>query len=122
MAPYTPEELNLSFLDAQSYLDSLEEREEDPELADELLERSGYNQFIETLNAFVAEKTLSSKLTTDLYVLDNELDKAIQDLTPGSEDADIDALEENLRQQCHILTESGEKSAQRQDYESEEWE
>lgn len=103
LAPYTPEELNLSFLDAQSYLDSLEEREEDPELADELLERSGYNQFIKTLNAFVAEKTLSSKLTTDLYVLDNELDKAIQDLTPGSEDADIDALEENLRQQCHIL-------------------
>ena len=37
LAPYTPEQLHLSFLDAQSYLDSLEEREEDPELADELL-------------------------------------------------------------------------------------
>ena len=30
LAPYTPEQLHLSFLDAQSYLDSLEEREEDP--------------------------------------------------------------------------------------------
>ena len=96
LAPYTPEQLHLSFIDAQSYLDSFEEREEDPELADELLARSGYNGFIDTLNSFVAEKTLTSKLTTDLYVLDNELDKAISDLTPGSEDADIDALEENL--------------------------
>ena len=103
LAPYTPEQLHLSFLDAQSYLDSLEEREEDPELADELLKRSGYEEFIETLNKFVAEKALSSKLTTDLYVLDNELDKAITELTPGSEDADIDALEENLKQQRHML-------------------
>ncbi|MBR7063803.1 MAG: hypothetical protein IKI31_01405, partial [Treponema sp.] len=81
----------------------LEEREEDPELADELLKRSGYEEFIDTLNMFVAEKALSSKLTTDLYVLDNELDKAITELTPGSEDADIDALEENLKQQRHML-------------------
>ncbi|MCR5327773.1 MAG: 50S ribosome-binding GTPase [Saccharofermentans sp.] len=103
LSPYTPEQLHLSFLDAQSYLDSLEEREEDPELADELLARSGYAEFIETLNQFVEEKALTSKLTTDLYVLDNELDKAISDLTPGSEDADIDMLEENLKQQRHLL-------------------
>ena len=103
LAPYTPEQLHLSFIDAQSYLDSVEEREGDPELADELLARSGYNEFIEKLNSFVAEKTLSAKLTTDLYVLDNELDKAISDLTPGSEDSDIDALEENLKQQRHML-------------------
>ena len=103
LVPYTPEQLHLSFIDAQSYLDSVEEREGDPELADELLARSGYNEFIETLNSFVAEKTLTAKLTTDLYVLDNELDKAISDLTPGSEDSDIDALEENLKQQRHML-------------------
>ena len=103
LAPYTPEQLHLSFLDAQSYLDSVEEREEDPELADELLKRSGYEEFIETLNQFVEEKALSAKLTTDLYVLDNELDKAISELTPGSEDADIDALEENLKQQRYML-------------------
>ena len=103
LAPYTPEQLHISFIDAQSYLDSLEEREEDPEIADELFSRSGYAAFIETLDQFVEEKALTSKLTTDLYVLDNELDKAISALTPGSEDADIDALEENLKQQRHIL-------------------
>lgn len=106
LAPYTPEQLHLSFLDAQSYLDSIEEREDDPELADELLQRSGYESFIETLNQFVEEKALSSKLTTDLYVLDNVLDKAISRLTPGSEDADIDALEENLKQQRHFLVDA----------------
>ena len=106
LAPYTPEQLHLSFLDAQSYLDSLEEREDDPELADELLQRSGYEGFIETLNQFVEEKALSSKLTTDLYVLDNVLDKAIAELTPGSVDADIDALEENLKQQRHFLVDA----------------
>ena len=103
LLPYSPEQLHLSFIDAQSYLDSVEEREEDPELADELLKRSGYDNFIDTLNQFVEEKTLTSKLTTDLYVLDNELDSLISELTPGSEDEDIDALEENLKQQRNIL-------------------
>ena len=50
LAPYTPEQLHLSFIDAQSYLDSVEKREGDPELADEFQQRSGYNEFIETLN------------------------------------------------------------------------
>ncbi|MDZ5044232.1 GTPase, partial [Clostridium perfringens] len=56
--PYTPEELNLCFLDAESYLDSLEERDEDIELANELFSRSGYTDFIETLNYFVKKKSL----------------------------------------------------------------
>ena len=112
LAPYTPEQLHLSFLDAQSYLDSLEERESDPELADELLARSGYNEFVETLNAFVSEKSLSVKLTTELYMLDNILDKAIIDLQPKSSDSDIDALEENLVQQRHLLMDTRKRIGQ----------
>ncbi|MBQ4375627.1 MAG: hypothetical protein II783_07595 [Erysipelotrichales bacterium] len=66
LAPsYTPEQLNLSFLDAKSYLDSL--KQSDPELAEELRKRSGYSEFIEVLNAFVDEKSISSKLTTEIY-------------------------------------------------------
>ena len=112
LAPYTPEQLHLSFLDAQSYLDSMEERESDPELADELLARSGYNEFVETLNAFVSEKSLSVKLTTELYMLDNILDKAIIDLQPKSSDSDIDALEENLVQQRHLLMDTRKRIGQ----------
>ena len=106
LEPYTPEQLNLSFLDAESYLESVEERAEDPELADELAARSGYAQFIETLNRFVEEKSIPSKLTTELYVIDDRLEKAIKDLQPKSSDADIDALEENFMQQRHLLIEA----------------
>ena len=106
LEPYTPEQLNLSFLDAESYLESVEERAEDPELADELAARSGYAQFIETLNRFVEEKSIPSKLTTELYVIDDRLEKAIKELQPKSSDADIDALEESFMQQRHLLIEA----------------
>lgn len=106
LEPYTPEQLNLSFLDAESYLESVEERSEDPELADELVARSGYAQFIDTLNRFVEEKSIPSKLTTELYVIDDRLEKAIKELQPKSSDADIDALEENFMQQRHLLIEA----------------
>lgn len=106
LEPYTPEQLNLSFLDAESYLDSVEERNEDPELADELVARSGYAQFIDTLNRFIDEKSIPSKLTTELYIIDEHLEKAIKELQPKSSDADIDALEENFMQQRHLLIEA----------------
>jgi len=106
LEPYTPEQLNLSFLDAESYLESIKERDEDSELADELVARSGYAQFIDTLNRFVEEKSIPSKLTTELYVIDDRLEKAIKELQPKSSDADIDALEESFMQQRHLLIEA----------------
>ena len=106
LEPYTPEQLNLSFLDAESYLESIEEKDKDPELANELIERSGYAQFVDTLNRFVEEKSIPSKLTTELYVIDDCLEKAIKELQPKSSDADIEALEENFMQQRHLLIEA----------------
>lgn len=106
LEPYTPEQLNLSFLDAEFYLESEEEREEDPEIADELVERSGYAKFIETLNRFVEEKSIPSKLTTELYMIDEQLEKAIKELQPKSSDSDINALEESFMQQRHLLIEA----------------
>ncbi|MGI6249360.1 MAG: GTPase [Acutalibacteraceae bacterium] len=106
LAPYTPEQLNLCFLDAESFLDSIEERTEDPELADELYERSGYVDFVETLNHFVDEKSIPSKLTTGLYLLEDELEKAVLELEPKSSDTDINALEEIYMQQRHALLSS----------------
>lgn len=106
IAPYTPEQLNLSFLDAKSYLESLKERADDPEYADELVEQSGYAEFVETLNRFVRDKEIPSKLTTDLYVIDDCLERAIKELQPKSSDTDIDALEESFLQQRHLLIEA----------------
>ena len=67
IAPYSPEDLNLCFLDAKSYLESIDES--DKEIADELYDRSGYEKFVETLNRFVREKGLTSKLTTKPFIL-----------------------------------------------------
>lgn len=106
LEPYTPEQLHLSFLDAESYLESIEERDDDPELADELISRSGYEQFVNVLNCFVEEKSIPSKLTTDLYLIDDCLEKAIKELQPKSTDSDIDALEESFMQQRHLLIEA----------------
>ncbi len=106
LAPYTPEQFNLSFLDAESYLDGIAELENDTELAEELIERSGYSTFVETLNCFVDAKSLPSKLTTGLYMIDDQLEKAIKSLQPKSLDSDIDALEESFIQQRHVLIEA----------------
>lgn len=106
LLPYTPEQLRLSFLDAESYLDSIVERDSDAELADELVARSGYDDFIRTLDQFVKSKNITSKLTTDLYIIDEQLEKSIMELQPKSVDSDIDALEESLMQQRHLLIEA----------------
>lgn len=89
-------------MDAESYLDSIEKRESDVEL----IERSGYRKFIEILKLFIAEKSISSKLTTELYMIDEQPYKAIKDLQPKSTDSDIDALEERCMQQRHLLIET----------------
>lgn len=106
LSPYTPEQLHLSFLDAESYLDGIVEMDSDAELAAELMGRSGYSEFIETLNQFVEAKSIPSKLTTGLYVIDEKIERAIKDLQPKSSDADIDALEESFMQQRHLLIEA----------------
>ena len=104
--PYTPEQLYLSFLDAENYLDGLSEMESDREYAEELIECSGYKKFTETLNRFVAEKKLLSKSTTVLYQISNMLEEAIKELQPKSDDSDIDALEESLNQQRSLFVEA----------------
>ena len=102
--PYTPEELGLCFTDAQSFLKSLEVREKNPAIAQRLSERSGYDRFVATLNRFVREKHLSSKLTTMLYELDDFLGKAIAQLDTGKAESATAALEDSLLRQRHVLT------------------
>lgn len=101
--PFTPEQLHLCFLDAESYIESLEERTDDPEYADELLEQSGYDEFVKTLDFFVKEKSLAGKLTTILYILEDQLQKAVKILAPVSANAELNALEENYYQQRHEM-------------------
>lgn len=105
VSPYTPEQLRVCFLDAESYLEGIRQKQEDPELAEELLKRSGYDDFVKTLNFFVEEKRISGTMTTKLYKIQEELQKAMQELDGKNNDDDIRMLVENFMQQRHILVE-----------------
>lgn len=106
LSPYTPEQLNTSFIDAKSYLQSVSMKDSNATLAETLVKRSGYNSFIDTLNQFVAEKGVLSKLTTKLYTIDHYLEKKIEELQPEISDPDLAAYEESLIQQRHLLIEA----------------
>ncbi len=100
--PYFPAQLRTVFIDAESYLDSLSET--DDEIAAELRERSNYEALVSTLNAFVRDKAMSSRLTTVLYKIFEFLQKALLEYQPSTGDSDIDALEEHLLQERRIIS------------------
>lgn len=100
--PYYPSQLRTVFVDAESYLDSLSETDE--EIVVELRERSNYETLVATLNAFVRDKAMSSRLTTVLYKIFEFLQKALLEYQPSTGDSDIDALEEHLLQERRIIS------------------
>lgn len=100
-SPYTPAQLRTVFIDAESYLDSI--NESDNEIAIELRERSNFDVLVETLNTFVRDKAFSSRLTTVLYRLFEYLQVAINEYQPSTGDSDVDALEEHLLQERRII-------------------
>ena len=104
--PYTPEELHLCFLDAKSYLDGVAKKESSPERAERLINRSGCAEFVDMINSFVAEKGYSSRLTTELYQIEDVLQRAIDALELKSENEDLNALEENYIQQRYKLSDA----------------
>lgn len=99
--PYTPAQLRTVFVDAESYLDSLTET--DIEIAEELRVRSNYEALVETINAFVRDKGIASRMTTVLYRLIDIIEKALLEYQPSTGDGDVDALEENLMQERRII-------------------
>lgn len=102
--PYTPADLRTVFVDAESYIDSL--TEEDPEIAEELKGRSNYDQLVETLNTFVADKGIPSRLTTVLYKLFEVLQGAIPHYQSSTGDEDVDAVEEHMLRERHIISQT----------------
>ena len=102
--PYLPSDLRTVFVDAESYIDSLSE--EDPDIAEELKERSNYDQLVETLNEFVADKGISSRLTKVLYKLFDILQGAIPHFQSSTGDDDVDAVEEHMLRERHIISQT----------------
>jgi GTP-binding protein EngB required for normal cell division len=105
LAPFTPESLRITFIDAEAALDSRVEADE--EVAKKLLEKSGFDEFTHELNNFVREKGLSSRYTTALYKLEQTLQEALTCESTG--DKDIDALEELLLQRRRALMDTQDR-------------
>ena len=102
--PYSPADLRTVFVDAESYIDSLSE--DDPDIAEGLKERSNYDQLVETLNEFVADKGISSRLTTVLYKLFDILQGAIPHFQSSTGDDDVDAVEEHMLRERNIISQA----------------
>ena len=101
LAPFTPEDLYISFIDAETALES--ENESDQDLAALLWEKSGVDSLIEKLNSFVHDKGLAARYSTVLYSLEQILQEALSSESTG--DPDLDAVEELLLQRRRALYE-----------------
>lgn len=99
LAPFTPEQLRISFVDAEAALEARAEKDE--AFSRIFLKRSGFDDFFDNFNAFVEEKGLAARYTTSLYTLEQVLQEAL--VTESSDDSDVDALQELLIQQRRVL-------------------
>ena len=99
LVPFTPEQLRLSFLDAEAALEA--RTEEDEEFRRIFHKRSGFDAFVDNFNAFVKEKGLTARYTTSLYILEQVLQEALA--AESSDDGDVDDLQELFLQQRHAL-------------------
>ena len=99
LVPFTPEQLRLSFLDAEAALEARVEQEE--EFGRIFHKRSGFDAFVDNFNAFVKEKGLTARYTTSLYTLEQVLQEALA--AESRDDPDVGALQELLLQQRNAL-------------------
>ena len=100
--PKTEDDLYLSIIDAQDYIEALTIEDENDR--DELIIYSNFNEFIEKLNKFISDKGILGRLITPLNLIQTFLNKTINDQTAGNEDTRN--LLELLNRRRFRLTES----------------
>ena len=99
--PYDPKDLYLSFTDAESYLNAVNEPNE--RRKQRAIERSGREVFIDNLNRFVADKGVLQKINLPLNTIAAEIRNASAE--PSAElKSDVSALIETFRHGKQILT------------------
>lgn len=94
LEPFTPEEFYLSFVSTQYYDEYITDEDK------EWLEKSGREQLIENLNAFVSAKQLTAKIQQPVFNLDACVRQAI-----GTSDelARLEGTEDLLKRQHRII-------------------
>ena len=101
IAPFTPENLYLSFLDTESYFAWLDETDE--EIRALFYEQCGLDKFVTNLNEFVKSRGVLSKIQAPLETLKSAVTDVIGESENLSVDRDIDAAEELLRRRQKAL-------------------
>lgn len=100
--PFTPEEMRLTFIAAESAMEAVEEA--DPEISDMLQTQGNISALVESLNRLVNEKGLSARHTTRLYSARQVLGEALETVPSGAPDADALLLVYN--QNIRAITQS----------------
>lgn len=102
LIPFTREGLYTSFMSTKQWMKG--EESSDDHRKHEYLKRSGRDEFLNNLNLFVKDKGIASKLTTNLFVLDQILTDLVASYK--SEDNCADGVREMLTRQRNILVDS----------------
>lgn len=106
--PFTPEELRITFTDAQSALKAPEEN--DRKIADLRERQANTADLIRNLNGLIQDKGLTTKHTTALYTIDQVLQEAMVAEPTGDED--IDSLVAIFRQNIRVVLDTAEHMRQ----------
>ena len=102
LAPFTPEELRITFTDAQSALDA--ENEQDSDIAGMLIDQANIGGLVHNLNDLIKQKGLNARHTTNLYAIDQVIQDAIAGEPSGDQDADTLTMVYN--QNIRVITET----------------
>lgn len=102
LRPFTRNGLYTTFMSAKRWRQADETT--DVRKKEEYLKRSGRDEFMRNLNQFVADKGLSAKLTTNLFVLEQLITEILANYK--SDDTCLDGMREMLSRQRNILVDS----------------
>ena len=106
ISEYKLSDLYLSFLDTNSYFDSLSVN--DIELKKELFQSSGYDVFVCNINRFVSEHKLIAQAIKPLYRIRKFIEISI-DENNVTDDEDLSNLEKTIRDRKRILKNGKDK-------------
>ena len=82
--PKTADDLFLSLIDAEDYIEAF--KLEDDSDREALIEYSNFNQFLSNLNLFISQKEFLGRLITPLNIVQDFLNRIINQLTAGNDD------------------------------------
>ena len=109
LAPFTPEQLKVTFIDAASALEAC--TEDDPEFREMLTQQANMEALVENMNRLVQERGIASRHTTILYTIDQILQEAMA--AENTDDPQLDALSLVYNQNIRTMTQARNQIQQR---------